>query len=380
MWRDEDALRRAREGIFADEKTRINFADLEELSATWPLAKEVFEKILARAEAIRNPYIQLEAGKILLDRHHPEGPRVLNRIMAGGGDAFVRLDAAKLLARDRGTAQTALQTMVEVLRSLPLPPFPFYELTELIKDVPDARIALEQLSEDPREAFRLELALDVADGAPDLRSLWERLLIQLATSATDQSIRIRAAGKLKEKDASPPIWRDTLNHLSRHAKTGRLRLEASKILEDEARLKSLSLKAKKADVRADAERILEALQIHRELLALGKKRRGRVLLDGTFTGHIEETDTGSRFTYDPAYLQRPGAIAISPTLPLRAEPHESSGLHPFFENLLPEGWLLDLTCRKLGIDRGDAFGLLLATCADCAGAVEILPERDRKAA
>ena len=39
-----------------------------------------------------------------------------------------------------------------------------------------------------------------------------------------------------------------------------------------------------------------------------------------------------------------------------------------------EGWLLDRTCTKLGLDRTDAFGLMLATCADCAGAVEIVPE------
>jgi serine/threonine-protein kinase HipA len=58
--------------------------------------------------------------------------------------------------------------------------------------------------------------------------------------------------------------------------------------------------------------------------------------------------------------------------PDHARPHP--GLHPFFENLLPEGWLLDLTCQKLGLDPADAFGVMLATCADCAGAVEIIPE------
>ena len=104
------------------------------------------------------------------------------------------------------------------------------------------------------------------------------------------------------------------------------------------------------------------------------RRRGIVSFDGTRAGIIEETPQGSRFTYDQDYLARPGAVPISPTLPLRPEPHTSSGLHPFFENLLPEGWLLDHTCRKLGLDPADAFGVMLATCADCAGAVEIVPE------
>lgn len=77
------------------------------------------------------------------------------------------------------------------------------------------------------------------------------------------------------------------------------------------------------------------------------------------------------FTYSPEWLTQPAAMPVSLTLPLRAEPYVSQGLHPFFENLLPEGWLLDVTTKKLRISKDDAFGLLLATCRDCAGAVEI---------
>ncbi len=114
--------------------------------------------------------------------------------------------------------------------------------------------------------------------------------------------------------------------------------------------------------------------LHLSDLQFGPRRRGIVSLDGTRAGIIEETAQGSRFTYDTAYLALSKSFAISPTLPLRPEPYESRGLLPFFENLLPEGWLLDRTCTKLGLDRTDAFGLMLATCADCAGAVEIVPE------
>ena len=100
-------------------------------------------------------------------------------------------------------------------------------------------------------------------------------------------------------------------------------------------------------------------------------RRGVVSLAGNRVGVIEETDGGTRFTYDSAWLSSPGALPISLTLPLRAEPYESRGLHPFFENLLPEGWLLEISTAKLKISKDDAFGLLLATCADCIGAVEV---------
>ena len=101
-------------------------------------------------------------------------------------------------------------------------------------------------------------------------------------------------------------------------------------------------------------------------------RRGVVQLDGRRVGALEERETGTRFTYDAAWLATPGRLPISLTLPLRPEPFDHRGLHPFFENLLPEGWLLELSTAKLKISRDDAFGLLLATCGDCIGAVEII--------
>lgn len=105
-------------------------------------------------------------------------------------------------------------------------------------------------------------------------------------------------------------------------------------------------------------------------------RRGLIRLAGEQVGVLEETEQGTRFTYDRAWLARVGALPISVTLPLREAPYESRGLHPFFENLLPEGWLLELSTAKLKISKDDAFGLLLATCADCVGAVEVVPARE----
>ena len=54
-----------------------------------------------------------------------------------------------------------------------------------------------------------------------------------------------------------------------------------------------------------------------------------------------------------------------------ASAYESENLHPFFANLLPEGWLLEVSSKRLKISKDDPFGLLLATCQDCIGAVEI---------
>jgi serine/threonine-protein kinase HipA len=105
-------------------------------------------------------------------------------------------------------------------------------------------------------------------------------------------------------------------------------------------------------------------------------RRGIIQLSGERVGVLEETSEGTRFTYDRAWLARADALPISLTLPLRDEAYDSRGLHPFFENLLPEGWLLEISTAKLKIPKDDAFGLLLATCADCIGAVEVRPDGD----
>ena len=105
-------------------------------------------------------------------------------------------------------------------------------------------------------------------------------------------------------------------------------------------------------------------------------RRGVVRLSGRRVGLIEETADGSRFTYDREWLERAGSLPVSLTLPLRPQPYETKGLHPYFENLLPEGWLLELSTAKLKIAKDDALGLMLATCADCIGAVEIISDGD----
>lgn len=102
-------------------------------------------------------------------------------------------------------------------------------------------------------------------------------------------------------------------------------------------------------------------------------RRAMVRLDGQPVGTLDEHGNRITFRYDDAWLRSGAPVPVSLTLPLREAPYVTEGLHPFFENLLPEGWLLELATTSLKIPKDDAFGLLIATCADCIGAVEILP-------
>ena len=100
-------------------------------------------------------------------------------------------------------------------------------------------------------------------------------------------------------------------------------------------------------------------------------RKGRVFFKGIAAGIIEEHDDGYRFQYLSGYLDRKDAVAVSLTLPLRGQPYESRAMIPFFDGLIPEGWLLSVAVRNWKLDARDRMGLLLSCCGDCIGAVTI---------
>ena len=106
-------------------------------------------------------------------------------------------------------------------------------------------------------------------------------------------------------------------------------------------------------------------------------RRGWVYRDEILAGTLEEREDGQcLFSYLPEYLARDDARSISLTLPLSTEVVTTRGLHPFFDGLVPEGWLLDLAVRNWKLDPRDRMGLLLAACSDCIGDVRVLPRED----
>lgn len=105
-----------------------------------------------------------------------------------------------------------------------------------------------------------------------------------------------------------------------------------------------------------------------------ESRTGNVYIQNIYAGQIKETDDGYIFAYDKEYLNRQAPVAVSQTLPLSDKPYVSSILFPFFDGLIPEGWLLDMVERNWKISSDDRFGLMLASCRDCIGDVYILPE------
>ncbi len=99
---------------------------------------------------------------------------------------------------------------------------------------------------------------------------------------------------------------------------------------------------------------------------------GKVHYRDALAGELrQERDRRCIFTYEEGYLAS-GAPAIAYTLPLRADPYVSeAGLHPFFDNLVAEGWLRNAQARALRVNADDRFALLLAFGRDCAGGVSV---------
>lgn len=105
-------------------------------------------------------------------------------------------------------------------------------------------------------------------------------------------------------------------------------------------------------------------------------RTAYVYVRNVFAGKLSETDFGYSFVYDEEYLQRETATAVSLTLPLRKNEYKSKTLFPFFDGLIPEGWLLDIVTHNWKISPNDRFGVLLVACKDAVGNVSIRGERE----
>jgi len=103
-------------------------------------------------------------------------------------------------------------------------------------------------------------------------------------------------------------------------------------------------------------------------------KTAKVLYDGVLVARLSETDEGYLLQYDVDYLQQTDSKPISLTLPKQQEPYNSKVLFPFFDGLIPEGWLLDIAVDHWKVKANDRFELLLTTCRDTIGAVTVEPE------
>jgi len=102
-------------------------------------------------------------------------------------------------------------------------------------------------------------------------------------------------------------------------------------------------------------------------------KQAMVYMQDRLAGILIEDEEGYSFRYDSDYLKAASAVSVSLTLPLQEAPFLSRVFFPFFDGLIPEGWLLDVAERTWKIGSRDRMSLLMACCKDCIGAVSVVP-------
>ena len=103
-------------------------------------------------------------------------------------------------------------------------------------------------------------------------------------------------------------------------------------------------------------------------------RKAKILYNDIVAGILTETSDGEYiFRYEEDYVANNPGQFITFTMPVTSEPFKENRLFPFFEGLIPEGWLLDIASKNWKINPNDRMGLLLACCQNCIGAVSVLP-------
>jgi len=102
-------------------------------------------------------------------------------------------------------------------------------------------------------------------------------------------------------------------------------------------------------------------------------RKAEIKIHDTTAGWLTQDENGYHFIYDTVYIKNDNAPPVSLTLPVRPAEYSSIVLFPFFDGLIPEGWLLDIAEKNWKLHPRDRMGLLLACCKDCIGAVSVHP-------
>lgn len=107
-------------------------------------------------------------------------------------------------------------------------------------------------------------------------------------------------------------------------------------------------------------------------------RQAKIYFQEQFAGALVEGDNGYSFQYEQEYLEKSNSKSISLTLPLTEQPYHSKVLFPFFDGLIPEGWLLEIGEKHWKLNPRDRFELLINLCRDTIGAVSVYPMEEEK--
>jgi serine/threonine-protein kinase HipA len=95
--------------------------------------------------------------------------------------------------------------------------------------------------------------------------------------------------------------------------------------------------------------------------------QGKVYFKNKLSGLIDKKADG---TFEFSYSNDSESVSL--TLPNTQTLHQAEELFPFFDGLIPEGWLLTIAEKNWKIPKNDRWTLLLTACQDCIGAAHVL--------
>jgi serine/threonine-protein kinase HipA len=99
-----------------------------------------------------------------------------------------------------------------------------------------------------------------------------------------------------------------------------------------------------------------------------------VYLHSDMVGHLVQSDGGEMvFRYAESWLNRPGAMALSQSLPLRKKRFNRKECRGFFAGILPEEGKRQIIAQNLGISARNDYAMLERIGGECAGAVTFMP-------
>ncbi len=102
-------------------------------------------------------------------------------------------------------------------------------------------------------------------------------------------------------------------------------------------------------------------------------REAEIKLHDKTAGRLIQDENGYHFQYNEQYLKSASPQPVSLTLPLTDKRFTTTVMFPFFDGLIPEGWLLDIAEKNWKLNPRDRMGLLMVCCKDCIGAVSVHP-------
>jgi len=103
----------------------------------------------------------------------------------------------------------------------------------------------------------------------------------------------------------------------------------------------------------------------------------QVLYDQNLVGHIFRGNKIINFRYDTSWITKNNSFPISYSLPFN-ESNYTDQANNYFSNLLPEGTIRSTVAYRHGVSAEDDFALLEVIGAECAGALQIVPDQELK--